>query len=110
MLKIKDQVLEVVKDFYTKVEYEIGQKLKSVQADNCGEFLGAFESFCKLYEIKLGKTPLKPPQLNGLAERMNRNIEERVSCMLSHAKLLRSIWGEVMKTTITIINLSPPGP
>jgi len=34
------------------------------------------------------KTPSKALQVNGLVERMDQTIKERVCCMLSHAKLL----------------------
>ena len=110
LLKTKDQVLEAFKEFHAKVERETGQKLKCVRADNGGEYRGPFESYCKLHGIRLEKTPPKTPQLNGLAERMNRTIEERVRCMLSHAKLPKSFWEEVVKTTVDIINLSPSVP
>ncbi|GJZ78164.1 retrovirus-related pol polyprotein from transposon TNT 1-94 [Tanacetum coccineum] len=39
------------------------------------------------------KTPRKTPQLNGLAEQMNRTLVERVRCLLSHAGLPASFWG-----------------
>jgi len=90
LLKTKDQVLEAFKEFQAKVERETGRKLKCVRADNGGEYRGPFESYCKVHGIRLEKTPPKTPQLNGLAERMNRTIEERVRCMLSHAKLPKS--------------------
>ncbi|GAA0173954.1 hypothetical protein LIER_27449 [Lithospermum erythrorhizon] len=38
---------------------------------------------------------------------MNRTIIEKVRCMLSHACLPRSFWGEVMCAAIHVINLSP---
>jgi len=34
------------------MECEIGQKLKSVRADNGGEYRGPFESYCKLHGIE----------------------------------------------------------
>ena len=37
--------------------------------------------------IRLEFTVSKMPELNGLAERMNRTIMERVRSMLAHAKL-----------------------
>jgi len=82
------------------------EKLAKIQADNGGEYHGPFETYCKLHGI-IKKTPPKTLQLNGLAERMNRTIEERVRCILSHAKLHKSLWGEAMKTIVDIINLSP---
>ncbi|RDX76303.1 hypothetical protein CR513_43717, partial [Mucuna pruriens] len=53
------------------------------------------------------KTPPKTPQLNRLAERMNRTLIERVRCMLSEGKLLKHFWGETLYTTVHVINLSP---
>ena len=106
MLKTKDQVLEAFKEFQAIVERETGQKLKCVRADNGGDDCGPFESYCKVHGIRLEKTPPKTPQLNGLAERMNQTIEERVRCMLFHAKLPKSFWGEAVKTAVDIINLS----
>ena len=38
---------------------------------------------------------------------MNCTILERVRCLLSHSKLPRSFWGEVMRTAVDLINLSP---
>ena len=52
----------------------------------------------------------KTPQLNGLVERMNRIIAEKVKCMISHSKLPKTFWGEAVKTAINLINLSPSRP
>ena len=41
---------------------------------------------------------------------MNKTIEERIRCMLSHAKLPKSFLGEAMRTTVDLINLSPSVP
>ncbi|KAI4334662.1 hypothetical protein L6164_013380 [Bauhinia variegata] len=51
--------------------------------------------------------PPKTPQLNGLAEKMNRTLIERVRCLLSEAKLPGSFWGEALYTAAHVINLSP---
>ena len=92
VLKSKDQVLDAFKEFHVRVERESGRKLKCVRSDNGGEYRGPFENYCKSQGIKLEKTVPKTPQLNGVAERMNRTIEERIRCMLSHAKLPKSFW------------------
>ena len=57
--------------------------------------------------IRLKKMVLKTPQQNGVAERMNRTICDRISCMLSRAKLPTSFWGKAMRTTVNLIHLSP---
>lgn len=109
-LKSKDQVLEVFTKFHPYVERETGRKLKCVRSDNGGEYRGPFEKYCQMHGIRLEKTVVKTPQQNGVAERMNRTIEERVRCMLSHSKLPKSFWGEAVRTAVDLINLSPSVP
>ena len=60
--------------------------------------------------IRLKKMVLKTPQQNGVAERMNRTICDKTRCMLSHAKLPKSFWGEAMRTIVDLINMSPSYP
>ena len=45
--------------------------------------------------------------MNGLAERMNQTIMERVRSMLSHAKLPKIYGVEAMYTAVYLINCSP---
>ena len=87
VLKTKDQVLGVFKQFQTSVERETGKKVKCIRTDNGGEYCGPFDEYCKHQSIRHQKTPPKTPQLNGLAERMKMTFMERVSCLLSEAKL-----------------------
>ncbi|GJR21154.1 putative RNA-directed DNA polymerase [Tanacetum coccineum] len=77
-LKTKDQVLDVFKQFHALVERQTGKKLKCIRSDNGGEYIGPFDAYCREHGIQHQKTPPKTPQLNGLAERMNRTLVERV--------------------------------
>ena len=47
------------------------------------------------------------PKQNGLAERMNKTLLERVRYMLFHAKLPKPFWREVVSTATHVINRSP---
>ncbi|RDX71970.1 hypothetical protein CR513_48611, partial [Mucuna pruriens] len=107
VLKTKDQVLEKFKQFQALVERQSGKKVKCIRSDNGGEYCGPFDVYCRQQGIRHEKTPPKTPQLNGLAERMNRTLIERVRCMLSEAKLPKHFWGEALYTTMHVINLSP---
>ena len=89
-LKTKDQVLDAFKELHVVLERETRRKLKAIRADNGVEYKGSFENYCKLHGIRLEKTVPKTPQQNGVAERMNRTIEERIGCMLYHSKLPKS--------------------
>lgn len=44
------------------------------------------------------------PQQNGIVERMNRTLLERVRCMLCGAGMARKFWGEAMSTAAYLIN------
>ena len=44
---------------------------------------------------------------NGVAEKINRTIQDRVVYMLHHANLPQGFWPEVVRTTVHVINLSP---
>ncbi|GJZ82180.1 putative RNA-directed DNA polymerase [Tanacetum coccineum] len=106
-LKTKDQVLDVFKQFHALVERQTGKKLKCIRSDNRGEYIGPFDAYCKEHGIQHQKTSPKTPQLNGLAERMNKTLVERVRCLLSHAGLPASFWGEALNTAVHVINLTP---
>ncbi|KAH9663295.1 hypothetical protein KPL70_019630 [Citrus sinensis] len=47
------------------------------------------------------------PQQNGVAERMNRTLTERIRAMLRTAGLPNSFWAEAAKTACYIVNRSP---
>ncbi|KAJ9560716.1 hypothetical protein OSB04_005876 [Centaurea solstitialis] len=106
-LKSKDQVFDVFKQFHASVERQTGKKLKCIRTDNGGEYIGRFDAYCREHGIRHQKSPPKTPQLNGLAERMNRTLVERVRCLLSHAELPKSFWGEALNTAVHVINLTP---
>ncbi|GKU95372.1 hypothetical protein SLEP1_g8739 [Rubroshorea leprosula] len=106
-LKTKDQVLDVFKQFQALVERQIGKKLKCIRTDNGGEYSELFDNYCKEQGIRHQKTPPKTPQLNGLAERMNKTLMERVRCLLAKAKLPRTFWVEALNTVAHVTNLSP---
>ena len=110
VLKSKDQELSFFKEFQPRAKRESGQKLMAVRTDNGGEYRGQFKEYCKFQGIRLEYTVSKTPELNRLAERMNRTIVERVRSILMHAKLPKSYWAEAMYTAVYLINRSPSVP
>ena len=92
-LRRKDQVLQVFQRFVTLVETQTGKKVKCLHYDNGGEYVSkAFQDFCDAKGIKRELTaPYNPPQ-NGVSERMNRTIQEKIKSMLSNASLLNGFW------------------
>ena len=53
------------------------------------------------------KSVARTPQQNGLAERFNRTILEKVRCMLSSATAPKTFWAEAMTTPCFLINRCP---
>ena len=47
------------------------------------------------------------PSMNGVAERRNMTFKDMVRSMISHSTLPESLWGEVIKTTVYILNRVP---
>ena len=86
-LKSKDQALEKFKHFNALVERETGIKWKYVRSDNDGQYRKPFEAFDRIHGIKFKKTEKKMSQYNRVVERKNCTINERIRCMVSHAKL-----------------------
>ncbi|XP_048323873.2 retrovirus-related Pol polyprotein from transposon TNT 1-94 [Ziziphus jujuba] len=110
-LKTKDQVLDYFKLFHTMVERETGKKLKCLRSDNGGEYTSKeFDAYCRRHGIRHEKTVPRTPQHNGIAERMNRTIMEKVRSMLSMAKLPKPFWGEAVRAACYLINRSPSVP
>lgn len=47
------------------------------------------------------------PQQNGVAERMNMTIMEKVRCLLSESGLEEKFWAEAAATSVYLINRTP---
>ena len=47
---------------------------------------------------------LGTPQQNGVSERKNKTLLDKVRSMMSYAQLLSSFWGYVVETAVHILN------
>nr|GEX07431.1 retrovirus-related Pol polyprotein from transposon TNT 1-94 [Tanacetum cinerariifolium] len=83
-----------------------GKKIKQLRIDNGLEFCGeSFNALCQKYGITRHHTLVRTPQQNGVAERMNMTIIERVRCMHSHANLDKDFWVEATTTATYLITV-----
>ncbi|KAG8480959.1 hypothetical protein CXB51_025647 [Gossypium anomalum] len=90
------------------IEKQTGKQIKYLRTDNGLEFCSdEFNKLCKSEGIVRHLTVRHTPQQNGVAERMNRTIMEKVRCMLSNANLPKSFWAEAASTACFSINRSP---
>ena len=104
----KDEALSMFQKFVTLVELQSGKKLKCLRIDNGGEYVSReFKDFCASKGIRRELTTPYTPAQNGVAERMNWTIQEKVTSMLSNAGLSQTFWAEAVNTTVHLINQSP---
>ncbi|GKV49114.1 hypothetical protein SLEP1_g55881 [Rubroshorea leprosula] len=110
-LENKSQVFKYFQHYHAMVERETGLKLKCLRTDNGGEYTSKeFRDYCSKHGMRHEKTVPGTPQHNGVAERMNRTIVEKVRCMLRMATLPKPFWGEAVNTVVYLINWSPSIP
>ena len=110
-LKNESDVFETFKKWKAMVETEIGLKIKCLRSDNGGEYIdGGFSEYCATQGIRMKKTIPRTPQQNGVAERMNRTLNECARSMRLHARLLKRFWADAVSTTAYLINQEPSVP
>ncbi|KAL5810413.1 hypothetical protein ACOSQ4_026981 [Xanthoceras sorbifolium] len=110
-LKKKSEVFDTFRKWKAMVENETGLKIKRLRSDNRGEYRDSrFREFCANSGIKMEKTVPMTPQQNGVAERMNRTLNERARSMRLHAGLPKMLWAEAVNTAAYLINRGPSVP
>ena len=107
-MKTKDEVLGVFLKWKTMIENQTGKKIKRLRTDNGGEYKSdPFFDVCQEYGIVRHFTVRDTPQQNGVAERMNRTLLEKVRCMLSNAGLGKQFWAEAVTYAGHLVNRLP---
>ena len=115
-MKTKDQVLQKFKEFEAMSTNVTGKKIKAVTAsdstakriknlrsDNGGEYSSKeFDDFLTSKGIAKQRSIPRTPQQNGVAERMNRTIQETARSMLHAAGLSDAFWGEAVATAVVL--------
>lgn len=107
-LKTKDEAFDKFSEWKKMVELQSERKVKKLRTDNGLEFCNnRFDGFCKQEGIVRHKTCAYTPQQNGVAERLNRSIMNKVRSMLSESGLEQRFWAEAASTAVYLINRSP---
>nr|GEW91039.1 hypothetical protein [Tanacetum cinerariifolium] len=94
--------------FYEHSVFSKQKRIKKLRTDNGLGFCGdSFNALFQNYGIARHHTLVRTLQQNGVAERMNKTIMEKVRCMLSHSNLDKDFWVEATTTIAYLINPSP---
>ena len=107
-MKNKNDVLGVFLKWKAQVENQTGRKIKVFRTDNGGEYKSdLFLEVCEDCGIQRHFTVRRTPQQNGVSERMNKTLVEKVRCMLSNAGLGKNFWAEAVTYAQHLVNRLP---
>ena len=110
-LKNKSDVLSTFVKWKAEVENQTGARVKCLRSDNGGEYNSKeFTNYYAAHGIRMEKTIPNTPQQNGVAERMNRTLNERARSMRLHASLPKFFWADAISTAAYLINRGPSVP
>jgi len=104
----KSDVERHLKAFIARAEVETGQRIKVLRSDGGGEYIGG--SLVKYLQEKGTQheiTTPDTPQHNGVAERMNRTLLDKVRAMLIDADLPESYWYDALEYAALLHNVAP---
>jgi len=108
ILKYKLEALEKFKEWKALREKESGKQVKRFRTDGGGEYTSKkFAEYLKSEGILKETTTPYTPQSNGVVERANRTIMERVRCMLDDAGLSKKYWAFVVSVAVYLKNRTP---
>jgi len=89
----KSEVLEIFVEWRRKIELQTGRKIKILRSDNGGEYKSdPFLQLCRDEGIERHFTVRETLQQNGMAERFNHTLLEKIRCLLSNSRLNKSFW------------------
>ena len=105
LLKHKDEAFKKFQIFKALVENELDLKIKCLRSDRGGEYISdEFFDFCEQHGIKRQFSVAGTPQQNGVAERMNRAVQQMARAMLDDSGILDTFWGEATHIAVNILN------
>ncbi|KAA1124157.1 hypothetical protein PGTUg99_050211 [Puccinia graminis f. sp. tritici] len=107
-MKLKSDSFSCFKIFRAFFEKSGAHKILALRTDNGGEYLSKeFSLYLASSGIKHEPGPPHSPQLNGVAERTNRTINNLVRASLIQAHLPKSFWADALRHSTFPFNSFP---
>ena len=105
--KTTAEVVERFKEYKAEVERHTGKQIKRLRTDGGGEYQGLVRAYLRESGIVHETTAPYSPEQNGVAERANRTIMERVKAIIAEYELDKRLWMEIANTVVYLKNRSP---
>jgi hypothetical protein len=110
ILKYKSEAVEKFKEWKALREKKSGKQGMRFRTDGGSEYTSKkFAEYLKSEGIIMETTTPYSPQSNGVVERANRTIMERVRCMLDDAGLSKKYWAFAVSVAVYLKNRTPTG-
>lgn len=109
-LKTKEsaEVADCIKAYVARVLVLFPMGISQFRCDNGSEYLNhILEPFFREKGIVFELTIPGTPQLNGVAERLNRTLLEKARCLLFGSCLSKKFWIDAILTATYLLNRSP---
>src|SRR5271155_4578580 len=104
--KTAKEVRECFLEFRNIFEQD-GRRIKSIRTDCGREYQKQMAEFCREFGIHHEETAPYTPKQNGVAERANRTICERIRAILVETSLPKELWAELACAVAHLKNRSP---
>jgi hypothetical protein len=105
LLRTKDEAFEAYQKFEAWSGNQLEAPIRVLHSDRGGEYLGKeFTAYLKSKGTVQKLTVHHTPQHNGIAERRNRTIVERIRALLHASGLPKNLWGEAACHVIWLMN------
>jgi hypothetical protein len=105
LLRKKDQAFDGYKDYEAWLKNQKGRSVKKLHSDRGGEFNShEFDKHLARNGTARSLTTHDTPEHNGIAERLNRTLLEKVRAMLHASGLPKFLWGEAVKHAVWLKN------
>src|SRR5271169_6027012 len=105
--KSSASILERFREYKPEVEKQTGRVIKRLRTDGGGEYEKWMGIHLKGSGIIHEMTAPYSPDQNGVAERANRTIMERVKAIIAESKLDKRLWMEIAEAVVYLKNRSP---
>jgi hypothetical protein len=105
LLRLKSEAFDSYKEYEAWCNTHLDARIKVFHCDRGGEYLGKeFILYLKSKGTGQKLTVHDTPQHNGVAERCNRTIVERIRALLHSSGLPKMLWGEAARHVVWLMN------